>query len=419
MSKTPLKTAYKALLERHRLVQNPGQAALVSHLASLQSDLIRSNHTKEPLKGVYIYGNVGTGKSYIADLFAATLPSSISSRRIHFYEFMMDIHARLHHARSQATYVGDPLLQIGREVRNESRVLCFDEFQVTDIADALILRRLFGAIWESGGVVVSTSNRAPENLYENGLSRNLFMPFIGELRRSCSVWNMEGSEDYRLRRGQNKRMGVFFTESDDFERGLMETIGPSEMKNTVIPVSMSRQLRVVASLPRQRRKLVVSSTFEELCENFLGSADYHALCRAADTIYLAGLRQFKSDDLDYVRRFITLVDLAYEAKTRIVCLSSVPLAELFSQIVPRKAHVEGKPADGLDDLGQQMSVRREGGSSSSMMTTFIGEMEWSATGLAEASLASGGAGETDVRFAVSRTVSRLYEMGSEDYGVLV
>jgi protein AFG1 len=395
MSKTPLKTAYKALLERHRLVQNPGQAALVSHLASLQSDLIRSNHTKEPLKGVYIYGNVGTGKSYIADLFAATLPSSISSRRIHFYEFMMDIHARLHHARSQATYV------------------------VTDIADALILRRLFGAIWESGGVVVSTSNRAPENLYENGLSRNLFMPFIGELRRSCSVWNMEGSEDYRLRRGQNKRMGVFFTESDDFERGLMETIGPSEMKNTVIPVSMSRQLRVVASLPRQRRKLVVSSTFEELCENFLGSADYHALCRAADTIYLAGLRQFKSDDLDYVRRFITLVDLAYEAKTRIVCLSSVPLAELFSQIVPRKAHVEGKPADGLDDLGQQMSVRREGGSSSSMMTTFIGEMEWSATGLAEASLASGGAGETDVRFAVSRTVSRLYEMGSEDYGVLV
>ncbi len=326
----------------------------------------------------------------------------------------MDIHVRLHRARSRASYAGDPLVQIGREVRRESRVLCFDEFQVTDIADALILKRLFGAIWESGGVMVSTSNRPPEKLYENGLNRSLFLPFVDELRRRCEVWRLEGSEDYRLGKGrEGRRRRVFFTEAEEFRQCLMEAIGDSEMKDTVIPVLMSRQLKV-AAVPDQSGKLIVSSTFEDLCQNFLGSADYHALCKAASTVFLTGLRQFKADELDFVRRFITLVDLAYEAKTRIICLSDVPLFEVFSNIVSKAIHVKGQLQD---DLGRQMTVRGEGGSSSSMMSTFIGEMEWSATGLSEASLARGGAGDTDVGFAVGRAVSRLYEMGSEDYGV--
>jgi protein AFG1 len=413
MSKTSLQAVYKALLERNRLTQNPSQAALIARLATLQTALANTTHAPTPLEGVYIYGSVGTGKSRIADLFASTLPPSISSRRIHFHEFMMDIHMRLHHARSQASYAGDPLLQIGREVRNESRVLCFDEFQVTDIADALILKRLFGAIWGCGGVMVSTSNRPPEKLYENGLNRGLFVPFIDELRRRCEVWRMEGTEDYRMGKGREGRVRVFFTEERGFEKSLMDATGGLEMKNTVISVLMSRQLKV-AAVPQESGRLVVSSTFEDLCQSFLGSADYHALCKAAGTVYLTGIRQFKSDELEFVRRFITLVDLAYEAKTRIICLSSVPLFEVFSNIVQGSIYVEGALQD---DLGRHMTVRGEGGSSSSMMSTFIGEMEWSATGLAKASLASGGAGETDVGFAVGRAVSRLYEMGSEDYGV--
>jgi protein AFG1 len=419
MSQNSLQTAYKALLGRQRLVQNPGQAALITRLANLQAELAipSQSHAHDPLKGVYIYGDVGTGKSRIADLFAATLPPSISSRRVHFHEFMMDIHTRLHLARSQSSYSGDPLLQIGREVRRESRVLCFDEFQVTDIADALILRRLFGSIWEAGGLMVSTSNRPPEGLYENGLNRSLFLPFVAELLRRCEVWRMEGNEDYRMRNDYDGtgRLRTFFTEKDKFQRSLKEAVGDLEMKETVIPVMMNRKLKVLAAVPEKSRKLVVSSTFEDLCQNFLGSADYYALCKAASTVYLTGLRQFKADDLDFVRRFITLVDLAYEAKTRIICLSTVPLFEVFSNIVPmRKLHVEG---DLQRALGREMTVKGEGGSSSSMMSTFIGEMEWSATGLAKASLARGGAGETDVGFAVGRAVSRLYEMGSNKYGI--
>ena len=416
MSKAPLQAAYEALLQRQRLTQNPGQAALITRLTNLQAELTVSNHAhQQQAKGVYIYGSVGTGKSRVADLFAATLPSSISSRRIHFHEFMMDVHTRLHHARSSSSYSGDPLIQIGKGVRSECRVLCFDEFQVTDIADALILRRLFGAFWESGGVVVSTSNRPPEKLYENGLNRILFLPFIDELCRRCEVWKMEGSEDYRMSEGRNgNRVDAFFTEEADFKESLRDAIGSSEMKEMVIPVLMSRQLKVLAVSTEEGRRLVVSSAFEDLCQKFLGSADYYALCKTANSLYLTGLRQFKADELDFARRFITLVDLAYEAKTRIICLSSVPLFEVFLNIVPTVTHVEGALQDALS---RDMTVKGEGGSSSSMMSTFIGEMEWSATGLSDASLATGGAGETDVGFAVGRAVSRLYEMGSEVYGV--
>ena len=209
-------------------------------------------------------------------------------------------------------------------------------------------------------------------------------------------------------------MDVFFTDEKFFEANLKEAIGDVEMKEKVIPVMMSRQLKVMAA-ESESKSLVVSSTFEDLCQNFLGSADYYALCKATNVLYLTGLRKFASDELDFVRRFITLVDLAYETKTRIVCLSSVPLFEVFSNIVPKKVRVSGQLKE---ELGRQMSVKGEGGSSSSMMSTFIdGETEWSATGLREASLATGGAGETDVGFAVGRAVSRLYEMGSTGYGV--
>ncbi|KAK0125544.1 hypothetical protein ONS95_000448 [Cadophora gregata] len=424
MSQPGLKTAYTTLLTRQRLTPNPSQFSLVTRLNTLQNDLYKHHLSKQnstsnsydqiPIKGLYIYGSVGTGKSRIADLFASTLPPCITHRRMHFYEFMMDIHSRLHTARSSPTFSGDPLLQIGRDVRSESQVLCFDEFQVTDIADALILKRLFGAIWEAGGVMVSTSNRPPEDLYEKGLNRDLFLPFVGELRKNCEVWEVEGREDYRMSGGSEGRVDVFFTSQKDFEASLNEAIGDMELRAKVIPVMMSRKLTVRATKSSDLKGLVVSSTFEDLCENFLGSADYYALCKTTNVLYLTGLRKFASDELDFVRRFITLVDLAYETKTRIICLSSAPLFEIFSNIVPKKLLVEGQLKE---ELGRQMSVKGEGGSSSSMMSTFIGDMEWSATGLREASLATGGAGETDVGFAVGRAVSRLYEMGSGGYGV--
>ena len=407
-SSSSIHAAYKALLERGRLSTNAGQAALVDRLATLQSTLVQS---EAPQNGVYIYGAVGTGKSRIADLFAATLPSEVTKRRIHFHEFMMDIHMRLHHARSRSTYSGDPLVQIGQEVKNESRVLCFDEFQVTDIADAMILKRLFGAIWNSGGVMVATSNRHPTSLYEQGLNRSLFVPFIEDLQQKCDMWKLEGKHDYRMgSSSQQERQTVFFTEPKKFEESILIATHGAPLEPTTIPVMMSRELCIKAAGTHESGGLIVHSTFSSLCEANLGPSDYHALSKATSILYLSGLRQFRADELDFVRRFITLIDLAYESKTRVMCLSEVPLFQVFSDIVP-------VPREGIRKMLEEMSVRGEGGSSSSMASTFIGEMEWSATGLEGMSLASGGAGETDVKFAVGRAVSRLFEMGSNGYGV--
>ncbi|KAJ4421482.1 hypothetical protein N0V82_003747 [Gnomoniopsis sp. IMI 355080] len=410
MTADALKSAYNALLSKGRLSANPGQAALVARLSELQTSLTNAPHHVP--NGLYIYGGVGTGKSRIADLFAATLPPEVSRRRAHFNEFMLDIHSRLHRAWSAPGYAGDPLTNIGREVRDEARVLCFDEFQVTDIADAMILQRLFTSIWAAGGVMVSTSNRHPDTLYENGLNRPLILPFIEQLKHKCELWKMDGDEDYRMS-ASGERVQTFFTDRRAFQAALESAYHGVEPRPRTLRVMMGRHLRVRAADPDQKTgSLVVHASFEELCEASLGAADYHALCYASSTIFLEGLRPLARNELDYARRLITLIDLAYESRTRVYCCSATPVEGVFAEIV--RAEQERLGFAAAPRL-QKMDVKRGGGSSSSMMSTFIGDTEWSATGL-PASLAAGGAGETDVVFAIGRAVSRLHEMGSVAYG---
>ena len=436
MSKTsPIWTAYQNLISSGRLQQNAEQAALTTQLGQLQQKLTNRKrwptlNPSDARSGIYIYGGVGTGKSRIADLFAATLPTSVTRRRTHFFEFMIDIHTRLHRARSEANFAGDPLVQIGHEIQRESSVLCLDEFQVSDIADAVILQRLFGSFWNRGGIMVSTSNRHPEELYKNGLNRGLFVPFIKELQERCVIFPMKGTRDYRMSgRQQLSRADIFFMDTKDFETSLLEAANGAALEPVSIAVLMNRSLVVNAATPHADDKLVVSTTFAALCEAFVGAADYHALTRRASTIYLSGLRKFRTDELDIVRRFITLIDIAYENRTRVFCLSTDPILNTFENIILNdelRSDAGGKATPGSEALeklrsvlqDQSLTVKGEGGSSSSMMSTFINDVEWSATGLQKASLATGGAGETDVRFAVTRAISRLAEMSSEWYGVV-
>lgn len=415
MTAGALKSAYNALLSKGRLSADPGQAALVARLSELQVSL--TNATPRAPNGLYIYGGVGTGKSRVADLFAATLPPGVSRRRAHFHEFMLDIHSRLHRAWSAPGYAGDPLTNIGREVRDESRVLCFDEFQVTDIADAMILQRLFTSIWSAGGVMVSTSNRHPDTLYENGLNRPLILPFIEQLKQNCELWKMDGDEDYRLS-APGERVETFFTDRAAFCAARENASHGIAPRLHTLRVMMGRHLRVqaaaaAAAAPGETGALVVHASFDELCEASLGAADYHALCYATSTLFLDGLRPLARNELDYARRLITLIDVAYESRTRVYCCSATPMEGVFAAIV--QAEQEQQSLGGMPLRRQEMDVKRGGGASSSMMSTFIGDMEWSATGL-PASLATGGAGETDVVFAIGRAVSRLHEMGSVAYG---
>jgi protein AFG1 len=412
MTSSSLGKAYQALLQRGRLSPNVSQAALINRLASIH-DGLSSEKGPRPT-GLYIHGSVGTGKSYLASLFTSTLPSHVSRRRAHFHEFMLDVHSRLHKTRSASSRYDstDPLLVIGRQIHKESRVLCFDEFQVTDIADAMILQRLMGAFWAAGGVMVATSNRAPDSLYEDGLNRDLFLPFIAMLKHRCETWTLGGTQDYRLTVTGEARQ-TFFTNHADFHASLEAASGGQSLTPHEIPVMMGRRIAVMATQAKHDNdSLIVSSTFSQLCEAKLGAADYYALCRESKLIYLEGFRRFRLSELDFARRFITLIDLAYEAGTRVIIASSVTIDEAFAEIVDAEQQRFKRKTGGL-----QMSVEKGGGSSSSMMSTFVsGDTEWSATGLAEASLATGGAGETDVGFAIGRAVSRLHEMASAMYG---
>ena len=257
--------------------------------------------------------------------------------------------------------------------------------------------------------MVSTSNRAPDALYENGLNRSLFLPFIALLKQQCELWKMKGTQDYRLLESREHQQ-TFFTDSDSFWVHVEKAKAGKVPDLHIIPVMMGRTLSVVATLASvDVGGLVVYSSFADLCARNIGAADYLALCRASKTIFLDGLRCFRARDLDYARRFITLIDTAYEAGTRIVICSQVPLKDVFQDIVKAEYRRSARHS--------KMSVKKGGGSSSSMMSTFVsGDTEWSATGLSEASLATGGAGETDVIFAIGRAVSRLQEMGSAIYG---
>jgi len=261
--------------------------------------------------------------------------------------------------------------------------------------------------------MVATSNRAPEKLYEDGLNRDLFLPFIAMLKQRCETWPLGGAKDYRLLKSEGQTQKVFFTDPAEFQSTFEAATGGQQLVAHEIPVMMGRKL-VVAAMQTDEDSLTVSSTVAQLCEGKLGAADYHALCRKAKVIYLEGLRRFRLFELDCVRRFITLIDLAYESGTKVIISSDVTIDEAFVEIIEAEEQRAKRKQGGL-----QMSVKKGGGSSSSMMSTFVsGDTEWSATGLEGASLATGGAGETDVGFAIGRAISRLHEMGSPIYGQL-
>lgn len=206
---TTVQAVYRAACVAGSVRADPAQEAAVAALERVRLDLtgaqVRRRHwfrrpSSEPahLRGLYLYGPVGRGKTFLMDLFFGTLSflPEPTRRRVHFHSFMQEVHARLHRARAG----GGSVDSVARDVARETRVLCLDEFQVTNVADALVMGRFFTALFEAGLVLVCTSNTAPEHLYEGGLQRDLFRPFIGTLQRFCAVVPVAGPEDYRRRR---------------------------------------------------------------------------------------------------------------------------------------------------------------------------------------------------------------------------
>jgi len=386
-----------------------------------------------PPRGMYIHGSVGVGKSFLMDLFYASVDvpgddsrcsnnsrrlkhAKITKRRVHFHEFMLEVHHRIF-VYKQKHPRDDAIPIIAQQLAQEAQLLCFDEFQVTDVADAMILKRLFLFLLDWNVVVVATSNRSPDALYEGGLNRSLFLPFIDLLKHRFDIISMEDSaKDYRLETRADGQ-SYFWSNKDvlgdnngdnSMQAQLREIFGGTApgTEAEVIEVLFGRTVQVARFNDR-----CAWFDFSELCYQPLGAADYLSLCKRFPVLILDHVPQLDANQLDEARRFVTLIDVCYESRTRLVLAANVPLNELF---VDFEAQVESS------DGNEELFVSELGGNSSSFATTMIrtkeGEnMEWSATGLMGASLAQFSAAN-DLAFSFRRAASRLVEMGGKEWG---
>ena len=412
--------------------RNSGPLLLPKSLASARSFLRKKFHlwpSNPPPRGIYIHGPVGVGKSFLMDLFYASVTApdddsycnknshkhaKITKRRVHFHEFMLDVHHRVF-VYKQKHPRDDALPIIAQQLAQEAQLLCFDEFQVTDVADAMILKRLFLLLLDWNVVVVATSNRNPDTLYEGGINRSLFLPFIDMLKDRFDIISMEDSSvDYRLETqadGQSyfwSNENVYGNFNNNIQTQLEEIFGgtASGTEAEIIPVLFGRTVKVDRLNDR-----CAWFDFSELCYQPLGAADYLSLCCRFPVIIMERVPQLDANHLNEARRFVTLIDACYESRTRLVLTAQVPLDELF---VDFEAHVESSDGDG------ELIVSEKGGNSSSFATTMIrtkgGDYyEWSATGRIGVSLAQFSSAN-DLAFSFRRAASRLVEMGGKAWG---
>ena len=265
-------------------------------------------------KGLYIFGPVGRGKSMLMDLFYENAPVA-RKRRVHFHAFMQEMQERVH-ARRQAGGDGDPLPDIARDVAADAVLLCFDEFQVENIADAMILAGLFRNLFDQGVVVVATSNVEPQNLYKDGLQRARFVPFIDLLLERVEVHELTSNPDYRLNRliGRATYHIPLGPEADAALDKAFSDLTDDAPPHAELLKVRGRELEAPVTA-----KGVARFTFEELCERPLGAADYLAIACHFHTVILSGIPLLPPEKRNESKRFVTLVDALYEAKVKLIC----------------------------------------------------------------------------------------------------
>ena len=278
-------------------------------------------------RGVYIFGAVGRGKSMLMDMFFDIAPVR-RKRRVHFHAFMQETHARIHAFRQSARHDGDPMPAVAKEIAAQVRLLCFDEFQVKDIADASILGRLFALLLDAGIVMVATSNRAPDDLYRGGLNRHRFLPFIDTLKQRLDILELHAAQDYRLARLQARP--VWFTPCGPKARAALdERFAALSEGVAVAPIELHLKGRTLP-VP-QAAGGIARIGFADLCVAARGAADYLMLAQHFHTVLIDNIPKLQPDKRNEAVRFVTLIDALYEHKVKLLASADGAPADLYPQ----------------------------------------------------------------------------------------
>lgn len=328
-----VRAAYQQECERHGYTADPAQQRIVVLLDELRDRLIkppsnsllkgllnRGNH-RELERGLYIWGGVGRGKTWLMDLFFSSLPFK-DKQRSHFHRFMQSVHDELKKHKDRA----DPLELVADKIARRTRVLCFDELFVADIADAMILGNLFRGLFDRGVTLVATSNVPPDGLYKEGLQRARFLPAIRLLKENTQVVQMDGSTDYRLR--VLERACTAFDSTDPATHQALDQLfeniaGERGAENSTLALNHRRLLS------KRQTEDVVWFDFNELCDGPRGQADYIEIARCFHTVLLSDIPVLTPEQDNQTRRFVTVVDEFYDRSVKLIISAAAPAPQLY------------------------------------------------------------------------------------------
>ena len=343
MPAATLSTAYRDRLQSGEIEPDPGQDAGLAALTRLEAELnalgepsfLSRLKKREPPRGVYLWGPVGRGKSMLMDLFFQAAPVE-KKRREHFYAFMAEVHGLIdvwrksdvaeRKAKFGQAKGDDPIAPTAELIASGARLLCLDELQVADIADAMILGRLFEALFANGVVLVATSNRAPDDLYQGGINRQLFLPFIDMLKERLEVVRLGGPLDHRLERLRGAR--VYFSPIDPETTAAFDALWRGQLNGDAETGATIEVLGRKMHLPRAAGGLLRAS-FASLCSQALGTQDYLAIAGRFHTLFLEDVPVLIRDRRNEARRFVWLIDALYEAHARLVVLAEAEPDDLY------------------------------------------------------------------------------------------